>query len=170
MTAELRSTALKSEGDEARRIEVEDFYKNCDACFPSTQGRQKKGGKRLTSHIRHSFSFEDSTGRFVCWSVCPAAWRGSFAQPLSPHSCECDAPKCSLASAALPWNKRFSNKCDNLIYFFCKTHNYSKFPYFWIFSCEFCSGWLLHEASAYSTSAVHVAGCYRVHVASLEVK
>lgn len=68
-----------------------------------TEGGKKnpKQLKMFTSHIRHSFSSEDNTGRFFCLSGCQEVEPNGFAQHLSPHSCECNEPSCSSASAAL---------------------------------------------------------------------
>lgn len=56
---------------------------------------------RFTSHITHSFSFEDNTGRFVCLSGFQEVWTNGSASLLCPHSGECDEPTCSSTSAAL---------------------------------------------------------------------
>ena len=72
---------------------------------------EKKRERKLTFRIKHSFSAEDSTGRFVCRSGCQEVESNGSASPLSSHSCECDEPKCSSASAALRQTE-FSIKGD----------------------------------------------------------
>lgn len=103
----------------------------------------------FTSHIRHSFSSEDNTGKVVCQLGCQEVVTIGSSLLVSPHSFECDESKCFLASATLT---------KIYIYFFLEKVMEALCDKLWsAFECT-------------CTSVVHVAGHYRVEIPILEVK
>lgn len=101
----------------------------------------------FTSHIRHSFSSEDNTGKVVCQLGCQEFVTIGSSLLVSPHSFGCDESKCFLASATLTeiffsLEKVMEALCNKLLS---------------AFECT-------------CTSVVHVAGHYRVEIPILEVE
>lgn len=119
-----------------------------------------------TSHTKHSLNSEDSTGRSVCWSGCQEVWTDDSVWPLSPHSCGCDEPRCSSASAALKETELLDTAGDMQQQL---QRNHMKLQLF-ILKSNICHDCHRMASGRLVTSSVHVTRHDWVQVASLEVK
>lgn len=124
-------------------------------------------GETCTSRTKHSSISGDSTGRSVCWSGCQGVWTDGSAWPLSPHSCVCDEPRCSSASAALKETELLDTVGDKVQRVLnCNVIILNRL----ILKSDICPACNRLVSGRLVTSSVHVTRHDWVQAASLEVK